>query len=139
MILGREEKQCLITGVVLILIGVVAAVIFLCQCGAGSWATTIRKTMLTASDTNLKTIAILKEMCRPSLEKCKAEKRNPCPELDECHAARKKIALISESLQLALKLGLVAVDKSDAQTANDKFAEAVLLGFQIQNLMKEWN
>lgn len=54
-------------------------------------------------------------VCKPALQKCIAEKLNPCPSLQKCHKRRRQALLILESAEQAVKLGYEALETADTE------------------------
>ena len=64
-------------------------------------------------------------ICKPVVIHCIEEKKNPCPALDSCFALRKKLVVLLQSTEMAVKLGYEALEASDAEGGKEVALSAV--------------
>ena len=64
-------------------------------------------------------------VCKPALQQCITEKKNPCPQLEKCKQLRKQALLVLESAESAVKLGYEALATSEQQGGKEVALSAV--------------
>lgn len=65
--------------------------------------------------------------CKPVVIKCIDDKTNPCPALDACFDLRRKLLVLLESTETAVKLGYEALEASDAKGGKEVALSAVAI------------
>jgi hypothetical protein len=104
----------------------------------GTWQETSRATMDGVYRAAVLTHQVARDMCRPTLSKCIAEKENPCPALNKCHASRLVVAQVLRSLHRSLTIAALAVEAGDQGSAESALAAVAAAVKQINDIVKEW-
>jgi hypothetical protein len=121
---------CLTICVLLVLIWALSA--------CGSWQQKTAKTLNSVSILGKRARQVAEKVCEPTLQKCIAEKTNPCPPLVKCQAGRGKALKALHSLQTTILLGYIAIQSADKPKA-DQLLKATLQTWQlIEESVKLW-
>lgn len=64
-------------------------------------------------------------VCKPVVVQCIVAQTNPCPALNKCFDVRRKLMLVLESTESAVKLGYEALEISSAQGGKEVALSAV--------------
>lgn len=127
-----------VVGMVFIVAALIGAVVLCCLQGCATWQETTRRTLHGAHVTGRSAHDVAKNLCKPALEKCIADKTNPCPALLDCQRKRRPFLKALDSLQRGVLLGLLAVDAGDRPNATKWMVAALGAAEQIRAALKTW-
>ena len=91
-----------------------------------TWKTGMHKTLSVAHNQVRHARLQASIVCKPFVMKCIADKQNPCPALEQCFTQRKRLLLILESTEQAVRLGYEALQTSDAEGGKQVASSAIV-------------
>jgi hypothetical protein len=124
-------------GPMVLIIGLALATFATSSCHQ-NWKKTTLQTLASVQRFGEGVHAVAQQACRPVLEKCKADRTNPCPALLKCQAIRRPVLKALDSLHRAVLLGYIAVDAGKETSATAMLGRALEAAKIIQDGLKNW-
>ena len=105
---------------------------------SSSWQEISRKSLYSAHTIGVSASIEAERVCRPALERCKEERRNPCPKLLQCQLKRRPVLQVLETLQRTVLIGLMAVEVGDQWGASKVVTAGIKAVTQIRGILTTW-
>lgn len=117
--------------------GLFVAALLMTSC-AGTWNQRLGKAFETAHLSAKSVASVAKDVCKPVLKTCIAEEKNPCDMLLQCQAARDTAFRALQTVQVAVRDGLLSIDTRDEAAAINYLVIATRAMKAASDIMRIW-